>query len=913
MDKLFPPVIEATIPAFYKDTEKGIVITIPFSMNRGISKTQVGGFALKAKTVQSSSYLFTLETYDINTFNIEDSPWVSFTLSDDNAKYLKVGQFYKFQIAYISVSKDKEDNIIDKTIGYYSTVGIGKYTTEPILYISNGYESNGLKIGMINMHSYDYVGHYNQYKKDTSERAYSYQFDVYNSNNELIMSTGEKLHNSSNDTEIYESHDDFTLSQDLEIDKSFYIQYTVTTINGLKISTPKYRLMQKTSINPEMEATMKATLNFNNGYVDIDLVGTKNQHGLETPVTGAFLITRASEDDNFTTWNEISRFKLQAQNPSRWLWRDYTVEQGKRYKYAIQQYNDAGLHSNRIESNEIKVDFEDAFLYDGKRQLRIRYNPKVSSLKVDTQEAKVNTIGAKHPFIFRSGHVYYKEFPISGLISYYMDEDNIFMSKDEFEIEEFTTNLISDNLLKERLFKNKVLEWLTDGNPKVFRSPTEGNFIVRLLNTSITPHDQLGRMLHTFNTTAYEIADFTYEELNKYGFISVEDPEVPYMRWMTVNFAEPQADGTIVYKTGQVNRHPAVTVRFDNLLPDSILYFRTVKHAEDEYEEIRIGVTGSYYIDTGVEITEIKLPDNAEYSGSMTYSYYSIQQNAFNKIANVNIVEVPTVQFIGSNDIIQSIEFVQMEDGSYMRNPKNDIIEFYNIHAYKRPVEKIVQGADGKYYIDKDCKVPLSDNPDVYTLYAVGEWEEKLYDPNYKPENGMFEDYPGGYYSPVHENWVWTLKYYYDFNNNTRIEILDYDPCIYVNNNQISVEDIIEYKVGCMRDISSFTVGNGAWCYCSYQTRIIDYLIEDDTSWDVYKIKDKYLSSIKNLRDFQRECEVLEEDIILNNREDLTEEKYAELVEREKELRFYWASNYKLFLQTLITEREKEKVADGLL
>jgi len=73
------------------------------------------------------------------------------------------------------------------------------------------------------MHSYDYTGHYNQYKKDISERAYSYQFDVYNSNNKLIYSSGEKLHNSSNDTEIYESHDDFTLAQDLEIDKSFYI------------------------------------------------------------------------------------------------------------------------------------------------------------------------------------------------------------------------------------------------------------------------------------------------------------------------------------------------------------------------------------------------------------------------------------------------------------------------------------------------------------------------------------------------------------------------------------------------------------------------------------------------------------------------------------------------------------------
>jgi hypothetical protein len=55
---------------------------------------------------------------------------------------------------------------------------------------------------------------------------------------------------------------------------------------------------------------MTATLNYENGYIDIDLVGTKNQYDLETPVTGAFLITRASEDDNFTTWNEISRFKL---------------------------------------------------------------------------------------------------------------------------------------------------------------------------------------------------------------------------------------------------------------------------------------------------------------------------------------------------------------------------------------------------------------------------------------------------------------------------------------------------------------------------------------------------------------------------------------------------------------------------
>ena len=44
-------------------------------------------------------------------------------------------------------------------------------------------------------------------------------------------------------------------------------------------------------------------------------------------------------------------------------------------------------------------------------------------------ETKKNTIGGKYPFIFRNGAVEYKEFPISGLISYLMDEDEFFISK----------------------------------------------------------------------------------------------------------------------------------------------------------------------------------------------------------------------------------------------------------------------------------------------------------------------------------------------------------------------------------------------------------------------------------------------------------------------------------------------------
>jgi hypothetical protein len=63
-----------------------------------------------------------------------------------------------------------------------------------------------------------------------------------------------------------------------------------------------------------------------------------------------------------------------------------------------------------------------------------------------------------------------------------------------------------------------VLDWLNNGEPKLFKSATEGNFIVRLINTSLSPEETLGRMLHTFKSTAIEVADCTLANLKKYGF-----------------------------------------------------------------------------------------------------------------------------------------------------------------------------------------------------------------------------------------------------------------------------------------------------------------------------------------------------------------------------------------------------------
>ena len=57
---------------------------------------------------------------------------------------------------------------------------------------------------------------------------------------------------------------------------------------------------------------------------------------------------------------------------------------------------------------------------------------------------------------------------------------------------------------------------------KLFRSPQEGNYIVRLLNVSLSANAQTGRMLHTFTCTADEVAPFTFENLAEYNLTGVK-------------------------------------------------------------------------------------------------------------------------------------------------------------------------------------------------------------------------------------------------------------------------------------------------------------------------------------------------------------------------------------------------------
>lgn len=899
MAKLLPPLIEGTIPAFY--SENGMVkITIPFSMNRAVSASQVTGFAIRIKTVQSSSYLYTGRLTDTARFSLEDSPWVEFylggyTLSSlkdtlislnnslkdatkteaqiqqikeeivlteariteqEFVNKIKVGQFYKCQIAYLDSNEE---------VGYYSSVGVGKYTIKPNLSISN------LSSGSVNMHYYYYEGKYSQKDGDTTERVYSYQFNLYNENNELIETSGEQLHNSSNDVELYESYDSYKLPMDLESGKIYYIQYVVTTINGLTAASPRYRLVQQFSVDPEILTRIDVELNYEEGYIDISLSARMNEDGDKEAASGTFVLSRACEEDNYVIWDELYQFRLMDQIPTLHLWKDMTIEQGKKYKYSIQQYSSKGLYSTRIESREIYADFEHAFLFDGQRQLKIKYNPKVTSFKANVLETKTDTIGGKHPFIFRNGKVYYREFPISGLISHLMDDEELFITKEELGLEEDLltlrgrketsdkaisrdeykardklTNLNSNNIFAERNFKLEVLKWLTNSETKVFRSPTEGNYIVRLMNTSLSPNDNLGRMLHTFSCTAYEVADYNYENLKALNLLELNQVETEYEFWQTVQFSshEYDDDGNLVinyHPPGVLNNYEAYSVEFFDMRPGTkvSLIFSNGKTAD-----IIIGLSGRYKVDDDIGIRVIRT--YTQTTGWMTYKYKVKAINSFDKISNLSLEDVPARQFIGEHNIIQEIEYVydsSMEE--YVKNPKIDITTFYYIYARLRNEEIVQQhlGRNGYYYYrnsDEDCAKLIY--PDKTVLYRIQQYS-----------NGAFTKEIG--YADFSTGETIT-------NRSNVLTVNGNKPFVLEENNLIinSVSDAIggsvEYypvktlKFEDLDTITELESSNGLITEVGYQLRVIDYGIEDDPRYQTYEKKMTYNSYVSRLENY---------------------------------------------------------------
>lgn len=374
------------------------------------------------------------------------------------------------------------------------------------------------------------------------EMIETYEFNLYDKDMKLIESSGKQYHTGAEDKHRFKTI--------LEPNEEYVVSYNVTTRNGYTPQVPaKYTFSAEEVYFGDLEditLTVEDSAPYcrENGCINIYITS-------QELLTGSFVITRASEKTGYSKWEDLTYLLfVQEEVKNLLVFQDFTIESGVRYKYAFQQENVHGLRTSPIQSSSPSyVNFEYSYLYHDGIQLRIQFNQTMNSFKRTVLRNKQDTLGGKYPQLMQNGNANYAEFPLTGLISFQMDSDQTFFKfnedgyyykgelvipADKFIIDfksrdsnkldnnpRISTDLVEDNIFVERIFREKVEEFLNDFNYKLYRSPTEGNIVVSLMNVTLTPEKTLGRMIFSFSATAYEVADNDIESLNNYGIINV--------------------------------------------------------------------------------------------------------------------------------------------------------------------------------------------------------------------------------------------------------------------------------------------------------------------------------------------------------------------------------------------------------
>lgn len=334
-----------------------------------------------------------------------------------------------------------------------------------------------------------------------------------------------------------------------ELDTYYIMNFTYVT-NSLytEEKTYEFRIRSYSSLsNPPYLINSDVFSNDKEGYINLFIEINKINSSITTDEK--IIIKRTSSKTNYQIWEEVYSIDYLFKKLN---WQDITIESGVFYKYGIFLYykmNNSNYKITKI-TNQALCLIEDVFLIHNNLQLRLPFNFSVSSFKYNVSESQQITLGSKFPYIKRNGKNFYRTFGISGLISSLMDDnflkENIidsksntntqpqiikkhFTSKEKIYqtfyskyIEQAQNRKISDTLnpIYEKMFRDIICNFLYDNTPKLFKSSTEGNVLIKLMDINFEPMISLGRILYSFTATAVEIDEPTLENFLKYNIIS---------------------------------------------------------------------------------------------------------------------------------------------------------------------------------------------------------------------------------------------------------------------------------------------------------------------------------------------------------------------------------------------------------
>lgn len=481
----------------------------------------------------------------------------------------------------------KKDQVKLGNFSEWSTAMVLRPISQPtIQIINNQVFSSGLIVDSVNTETSYTPTFFGIYSCITYEPVDKYKFNLYDYDGGLLETSGWLQYNASDNVPISGEETIYSCALQYRFktvltnqnNQTYGVNFEIITRNLYEGMSNQYKFdidvnpipynnyFKITCYDSKNEPPSQLGRCDNEGVIDIYL-DSKGQK-----VIGNYVLVRSDEHSNFQIWEDLTYLTFSGGEVTNWLaYSDYTIESGINYRYGIQYQNAAGLRSELVVEEgptNRQSNFNYSYLYNKDLQLKLKFDNTITSYKKTVLVSKQDTLGSRYPTILRNGEAYYQEFTMSGLISLKMDDFQTFFQYDEekgyfFRGEEiipvnkyreayeekqvfghekhgghvwtegkslvtFDHNLTHNNRFMERIFREKVEEFLVDTNPKLYKSATEGNFIVALTNVSMVPKTELNRMLYSFTATAYEIMEYSLDNLKAFDMVPFNEfqPEI---------------------------------------------------------------------------------------------------------------------------------------------------------------------------------------------------------------------------------------------------------------------------------------------------------------------------------------------------------------------------------------------------
>lgn len=286
----------------------------------------------------------------------------------------------------------------------------------------------------------------------------------------------------------------------------------------------------------KVEEDYSTEIDLNAGSIDMPTL--PNGEIDQSRVIKEIAVLRSNLSEGLLRWQEVTRIKNGAINKA-FLY-DYFVENGNYYRYALQPITADGVKGPITDFFDTVATFEGMWMLGEKdKQFSFIYDGKVDSFSHNQSRTTIETITGKYPFIVTPSELDYRTFNFSGKLTYQQDVHGLLVRDTYSEAISPNSTIpinfvevsygdegllnkktdigeLEESMVMQRIWRNKILEWLKDGKPKILKSEAEGNILVSVSNVTVTPIQTVYGLVADFQCQMTEIGELSEKTLQRY-------------------------------------------------------------------------------------------------------------------------------------------------------------------------------------------------------------------------------------------------------------------------------------------------------------------------------------------------------------------------------------------------------------